>query len=118
MQLDGWTWEDMTLQGGVGMHITWPRMRADRSLVDRGIERRSKSRIAIARSRHCAKRSPMPGPIAPAKQAHADGKAPIRDHDAALGSDDPGAGGQDAVFIEAEDIRQIQAAVAFAEQEG
>ncbi|RMF45416.1 MAG: imidazolonepropionase [Planctomycetota bacterium] len=29
MMLDGWTWEDMTLQPDVGMHVNWPRS-ADR----------------------------------------------------------------------------------------
>jgi hypothetical protein len=26
IQLDGWTWEDMTLKAPVGMHVEWPRM--------------------------------------------------------------------------------------------
>ena len=26
MQLDGWTWEDMTLEAAAGLHISWPRM--------------------------------------------------------------------------------------------
>ena len=25
LMLDGWTWEDMTLQADVGMHVNWPR---------------------------------------------------------------------------------------------
>lgn len=28
LQLDGWTWEDMTLHAPVGMHLTWPRSTA------------------------------------------------------------------------------------------
>ncbi|MDG2382004.1 MAG: amidohydrolase family protein [Pirellulaceae bacterium] len=28
LQLDGWTWEDMTLQAPTGMHVQWPRMSA------------------------------------------------------------------------------------------
>ncbi len=27
LRLDGWTWEDMTLQSGVGMHVFWPTER-------------------------------------------------------------------------------------------
>lgn len=27
VQLDGWTWEDMTVQAPVGMHIYWPKLR-------------------------------------------------------------------------------------------
>lgn len=26
LQLDGWTWEDMTVRAGVGVHIEWPTM--------------------------------------------------------------------------------------------
>ncbi len=26
LQLDGWTWEDLTVKSGVGMHIRWPLM--------------------------------------------------------------------------------------------
>lgn len=26
LQLDGWTWEDMTVRAPVGLHVTWPRM--------------------------------------------------------------------------------------------
>ncbi len=26
MQMDGWTWEDMTVRGDVGMHIEWPSL--------------------------------------------------------------------------------------------
>ena len=27
VQLDGWTWEDMTVRAPVGMHINWPKLR-------------------------------------------------------------------------------------------
>ena len=26
LQLDGWTWEDLTVKSGAGMHISWPSM--------------------------------------------------------------------------------------------
>jgi imidazolonepropionase-like amidohydrolase len=29
MMLDGWTWEDMTLQSDVGMHVRWPSRNSD-----------------------------------------------------------------------------------------
>jgi len=32
MQLDGWTWEDMTLKGSIGMNVVWPRISRQRSL--------------------------------------------------------------------------------------
>jgi imidazolonepropionase-like amidohydrolase len=28
LQLDGWTWEDLTLKAGAGMHVDWPTMPA------------------------------------------------------------------------------------------
>ena len=28
MRLDGWTWEEMTVKSGVGMHVFWPRSRS------------------------------------------------------------------------------------------
>lgn len=34
MMLDGWTWEDMTLQADVGMHIDWPRSDDDISEIE------------------------------------------------------------------------------------
>ncbi len=30
IQLDGWTFEDLTLASGVGMHLNWPRISSDR----------------------------------------------------------------------------------------
>ncbi len=26
LELDGWTWEDMTLRGDIGLHVSWPNM--------------------------------------------------------------------------------------------
>lgn len=34
IQLDGWTWEDMTVRAPVGMHAFWPEMRAPENLAD------------------------------------------------------------------------------------
>ncbi len=50
MRLEGWTWEDMTVQASVGLHVYWPQMtidrrpRAGRSVEEqqRGIDRRIK----------------------------------------------------------------------------
>jgi hypothetical protein len=35
LQLDGWTWEDMTVKAAAGMHIQWPRMRTRRQWPER-----------------------------------------------------------------------------------
>lgn len=34
IELDGWTWEDMTLKAPVGLHIVWPNMRISDDVPD------------------------------------------------------------------------------------
>jgi imidazolonepropionase-like amidohydrolase len=51
MRLEGWTWEEMTLRSSVGLHVFWPEMKIDRrpratrpvEEQQRGIERRLKT---------------------------------------------------------------------------
>jgi imidazolonepropionase-like amidohydrolase len=38
MQLDGWTWEDMTLKAPVGMHVNWPNVRRTASRSGRSAD--------------------------------------------------------------------------------
>ena len=112
MLLDGWTWEDMCLKRGVGCTSPgrgWSR----RSLVGRGVgqpanENRDRALKTIRQAFADAKA------YRDAKQAHADGKGPAARSRHALGGDAAGARRQDCrVFIDAEDIQQIQAALAF-----
>ncbi len=117
MQLDGWTWEDMCLQGAVGMHITWPRMEpieawwVEESSGQQVEERdRALKTLREALSDARAYRT--------ARLAHADKQAPPQDQDLRWEAMISVLEGKRRVFIDAEDIRQIQAAVAFAEQEG
>ena len=117
MQLDGWTWEDMCLQGSVGMHVTWPRMEpieawwveesSGQQVEDR--DRALKTlRKALADAR--AYRT--------GRLAQTDKQTPPQDIDLRWEAMIPVLEGKRRVFIDAEDIRQIQAAVAFVEQEG
>ncbi|MFP6753356.1 MAG: amidohydrolase family protein, partial [Pirellulaceae bacterium] len=42
LQLDGWTWEDLTVKSGAGMHISWPSMSP---VSDWWIEKSAKDQI-------------------------------------------------------------------------
>jgi hypothetical protein len=44
LQLDGWTWEDLTLKSGVGIHVQWPRMSPARAWWMRDTERQQNQR--------------------------------------------------------------------------
>jgi imidazolonepropionase-like amidohydrolase len=117
MLLDGWTWEDMCLKANVALHIEWPRMqpieawwiKESESQQNENCDRALKTiRQALADAR--AYRT--------ACKACADGKGPEPEHDARWESMIGVLEGKTRVFIDADDIRQIQAALAFAQQEG
>ena len=117
MQLDGWTWEEMCLRPAIGLHISWPRMQPIdawwvRESAGQQNENRDRAlktiRQAVADAR--AYRT--------AKLACADGKGPEPAHDARWDAMIPVLEGKTRVFIDADDVRQIQAALAFAQQEG
>ncbi len=82
MLLDGWSWEDMCLKSGVGLHITWPRMQPVEAWwveenAGEQTEQRDRAlktiRTALADAKAYAK----------AKQAHADGKGAEPQYDTA-----------------------------------
>jgi imidazolonepropionase-like amidohydrolase len=117
MLLDGWTWEDMCLQPSVGMHIAWPRMQpVDRWWIEASakdqLESRDKALNSIRQAFADARA------YRAAKLASADGKGPAPEHDARWEAMIPLFDGELRVFIEAEEIQQIQAALAFAERQG
>lgn len=110
IQLDGWTWEDMALKSDVGLHIQWPQTGGGR------------------RGRGASEEGPPPAASQGAdmlRQALADARAY-----AAARNADPGfprdarweslqdvLAGKLPVIVQAEDLRQITAAVAFAQRE-
>lgn len=111
MSLDGWTWENMTEKSPAGLHIRWPRMKAiERSWMRQSAEDQLKERdeqlenirkfFADARAYHQLKTSGQPFESSTRLEAMAPfitGKAPV--------------------FIHADDIRQIQAAMDWAKTE-
>lgn len=116
MQLDGWTWEDMTVKEGVGMHIQWPRMaaihtwRLDDS-AESQLAGRDKTLREIRRTLADARA------YLAAKKAAADKKTVPLDSDARWEAMIPVLEGRMPVIIAADEIQQIESAVAFARHE-
>jgi imidazolonepropionase-like amidohydrolase len=117
MQLDGWTWEDMCLKNSIGLHVAWPRMAPlDAWWVEESAREQTQSRDraleAIGRALADARA------YRTAKLACADGQGPEPEHDARWEAMIPVLEGKTRVFIDADDVQQIQSALAFAEREG
>lgn len=111
LQLDGWTWEDMTLKGSIGMNVVWPRMAPARAWWMRDTERQQNQKrdealkqisqtIADARAYMTAKKS-----------------NPQIDFDARWEAMIPLLEGKIPLLVEANDQLQIESAVAFAAKE-
>ncbi len=117
IQLDGWTWEDMTLKSGVGLHITWPRMQpVDAWWIEESAADQTKERDQALKSIREAIDDAKA--YRQAKEAHAAGKGPEPGFDTRWEAMLPVLAGEVRVFIDAEDIQQIQSALAFCDQEG
>lgn len=114
MMLDGWTWENATLNHPTALHINWPSMRMDTGKdakpEDEQIEERQEklkhldNLIADARAYAKIHRNPS-------KQ-----KSRKHDHDLRFESMIPFVLGEKPIFIRANDIRQIEAAVHWADR--
>ncbi|MCA9123683.1 MAG: amidohydrolase family protein [Planctomycetaceae bacterium] len=112
LQLDGWTWDDLAVRTGVGVHVAWPRMspsidwESDQSAKDQ-MESRDKTlrqlRQAFDDARAYAKArnaDPSGHPV----DLRWEAMLPVLDREVPL-------------VVDADDIQQIQSAVAFCEQQ-
>ncbi|HQU41993.1 MAG TPA: amidohydrolase family protein, partial [Pirellulales bacterium] len=116
MGLDGWTWEEMTIKPVVGVHVRWPQMapihtwwqemKAQEQLVAR-----DKALEEICRAFDEARS------YATACRACADGKGAAPDFNARWEALVPVLEGKVPLIIDADEIQQIQSALAFAERE-
>jgi imidazolonepropionase-like amidohydrolase len=117
IRLDGWTWEEMALAPDAALHIAWPRMTALRSRFsdepdDEQLRRRDRE-LKTLRDTFADARAYWQARLAaerdearlPRTDARWEAMIPIFER--AL-----------PVIVEADEARQIQAAVAFAEREG
>lgn len=112
LQLDGWTWEDLAVRTSVGMHVVWPRMSpsidwdTDASAKEQ-IESRDKALEQLRRTFADARA------YAQARRAD-EGQHPI---DLRWEAMLPVLDRNQPLIVDADDIQQIQAAAAFAEQQ-
>ncbi len=117
MMLDGWTWEDMTLKSPVGLHVYWPWMgvrhapwitKSDEEQRKERDKRIRKIRDAFDQARAYWK----------AKQAEAKKGVPYHDTDVRWEAMIPVLKKELPVFVHANEIRQIEAAVDWASEAG
>lgn len=112
LQLDGWTWEDLALRTGVGVHVAWPRMSPS---IDWDTDESAKEQIESRDKALDQLRKAFADARAYAKARRADeSNHPI---DLRWEAMLPVLNGDMPLIVDADDIQQIQAAVAFAEQE-
>lgn len=103
MMLDGWSWEDMVIKPGTGMIVNWPSAGDDDYEDD---IRDLRDFVAGAKAYQTA------------KQAYMNGNAPRKDIDSRLEAMAGVLSGDQPVVVEADELRQIQDAVTWAEEEG
>jgi imidazolonepropionase-like amidohydrolase len=116
MRMDGWTWEQMTLQGDAAMYVNWPSMAEIYTwrLDEPGQVEKSRAAtidkltavFADARAYRTLRR------------ARKEQNAAAPDFDARWEAMIPVLDGKMPLAIRADDVRQIQSAVAFAKKEG
>ncbi|MEX1275682.1 MAG: amidohydrolase family protein [Bacteroidota bacterium] len=116
MMMDGWTWEDMTLQSGVGLVITWPSMVFSPSPFSQQTreswrENRDNNLKSI-REAFAEARAYMN-----AKKAEQGRGVPYHDVDPRWAAMIPVLEGKMPVLVNAAEITQIQSAIQWAEQE-
>lgn len=109
LQLDGWTWEDLTLKGPVAMHIDWPRM----SPVQAWWEEKSNKEQIEQRDKQL-KKLEQAFDDARAYQKARSAEASEQPHDSRWEAMLSVLSGELPLIVSADDVQQIQSAVAFA----
>ena len=126
LQLDGWTWEDMTLRAPVAMELNWPSMAASRAWWQRDTERdqlrqRDERLRQVKQTFDDARAYLTSKENADAANGASNGNgahgASHQDFDARWEAMIPLLKGQIPLAVNANELQQIQAAVAFAQQE-
>jgi imidazolonepropionase-like amidohydrolase len=116
IQLDGWTWEEMTVKPVVGIHLRWPAMAPvhtwwQEMKAQEQLQSRDKALEELRRVFDEAR------DYATACRACADGKGRAPDFNARWEALSPVLAGRVPLIIEADEIQQIQSALSFAERE-
>ena len=112
MILDGWTWEDATLKHPVGLHLFWPSMNISKPKPGEEKEKKDKD----SRLKSIQKIDDLIQESRAYAQLKATG-SPSFKHDLRLEGMLPVISGEIPVFIHANEVRQIEAAVFWAERQ-
>ncbi len=109
IELDGWTWEEMTLRAPVGVHIFWPRTQPSPYAPDPD---------PAARNKALAENMKLLNETLEEAAAYVQARAadPRTETDLRLEALAPLVKGELAVFIHANDLLQIDAALNFAQR--
>jgi imidazolonepropionase-like amidohydrolase len=116
LMLDGWTWEEMTLKAPLAMNLYWPSMTIARGWWVRQSEEEQKKEHD-ARLKELANAFRDARAYMNAKKAETDKALPYHNTDLRWEAMIPVLEGRLPVVVWADDIRQIEAAVAWADQE-
>ena len=112
MMLDGWTWEDATLKHPVGLHLFWPSMNIPKPKPGKQKEKKDKD----SRLKSIQKIDDLIQESRAYAQLKATG-SPSFKHDLRLEGMLPVLTGDIPMFIHANEVRQIEAAVYWAERQ-
>jgi imidazolonepropionase-like amidohydrolase len=120
MQLDGWTWEDLTLKAPAAVHLTWPRsgptrVRRFTTLNDPAEQTRQRDEATRAFDKAFDDaRAYLAAKKAAAGESSASGNSRKVDFDARWEAMAPLLEGKIPLIVTADEVRQIEAAVVFA----
>ena len=112
MMLDGWTWEDATIKHPVGLHLFWPSMNIPKPKPGKQKEKKDKD----SRLKSIQKIDDLIQKARAYAQLKATG-SPSFKHDLRLEGMLPVIFGEIPVFIHANEVQQIEAAVYWAERQ-
>jgi imidazolonepropionase-like amidohydrolase len=115
MELDGWTWEAMTLEAPVGLHVHWPSMgiRRGRPAPEEKRQKEERERqLGLLRDTFAEARAYHKAKLAEGKDG-----VPAHETDLRWEAMIPVLEKKVPVFVHANEIRQIEAAVRWAAEE-
>ena len=117
IQLDGWTWEDMTFKSPIGVHVNWPRMAPMRAWFMRQREQQQTQRRDEALKTLKQTFDDARAYLTARNAAGANGGGHPVDFDARWEAMIPLLERKIPLMAEANELQQIQSAVAFAAKE-
>jgi imidazolonepropionase-like amidohydrolase len=119
IRLSGWTWEDLAAARPIGMHVRWPTFRIRRDPPRRGVAT-SEEDQKKERDESLKKLANLFDAASAYAKAKAAGGTPGRpfEQDAALEAMLPVLDGRVPLIVQADEIKQIRSAVAFAQAHG